>query len=199
MESQGSPAYRLPTTPPADAELPDRHPDAPAPGDEIISHYRWCYGCGHDHETGLHMVSLAGPGLTLGAEFRVTEFHQGAPGLAHGGLLAAAFDEALGALNWLLLRPAVTARLETDFRRPVPVGTLLHIDAEITGVVGRKVYTSAVGRLGGPEGEIAVTAAALFIQVDVEHFTSHGRPEEVAQAMSERAAAPGVSSLEVNP
>jgi len=147
------------------------------------------------------MQVIAGQGLKVEAEFEVTEHHQGAPGLAHGGLLAAAFDEALGALNWLLRVPAVTARLETDFRKPVPVGQILHIDAEIVGQAGRKVYTVAIGRLGGPDGPVVLTSAALFVQVGMEHFRSHGRPEDVERITAERAAGTGGSGdhLEVNP
>ncbi|MEY2823137.1 MAG: hypothetical protein RLZZ485_773 [Actinomycetota bacterium] len=36
--------------------------------------------------------------MNLTGQFVVTDQHQGAPGLAHGGLLALAFDEALGKL-----------------------------------------------------------------------------------------------------
>jgi len=61
--------------------------------------------------------------MNLTGQFVVTEKHQGAPGLAHGGLLARALDEALGKLMWLLRAPGVTARLETDFLKPVPMGT----------------------------------------------------------------------------
>ena len=71
---------------------------------------------------------------------------------------------------WLLRAPAVTARLETDFILPVPIGTELHINAEITGQVGRKVYSRAEGHLGAPDGPLAVTAAALFIIVPMNHF-----------------------------
>lgn len=134
------------------------------------------------------MRVYATEGLGVSAEFEVTEHHQGAPGLAHGGLLAAAFDEALGALNWLLRVPAVTARLETDFRRPVPVGQILHIDGRITGVEGRKVYTHAVGRLGGADGPVVLEAAALFVQVGLEHFQQNGRAEDVERTTAERQA-----------
>jgi acyl-coenzyme A thioesterase PaaI-like protein len=136
----------------------------------VPSHYKHCFGCGELHPTGLHLVARVGEGLTVSAEFTVTENHQGAPGLAHGGLLSLAFDEALGKLMWLLRAPAVTARLETDFIRPVPMGTVLHISAEIVGQAGRKVYSEAIGRLGGPEGEIAVRAASLFVIVPMKHF-----------------------------
>lgn len=173
--------------------MPQRHPDAVPVGEDLPSHYDMCYGCGSGHPAGLHMKVTAGE-LSVHAQFEVTNVHQGAPGLAHGGLLSTAFDEALGALNWLLLRPAVTARLETDFRRPVPVGSVLHIDARIVGQSGRKVYTRAVGRLG-PDGPVALTASALFLQVPLQHFVDHGRPEDVARAAEQRAQ----GAMEVNP
>ncbi|MCA0329592.1 MAG: PaaI family thioesterase [Actinobacteria bacterium] len=190
----------LPTTPPPDAVLPERNPSAPAPGQPIPSHYSRCYVCGDAHEMGLALRVVAGEGLSLTGEFTVTEHHQGAPGLAHGGLLTAAFDDALGSLNWLLTAPAVTGRLETDFRRPVPVGSTLHIHAEVVGVKGRKVFTRAVGRLDSPDGPVALTAAALFIQVPIEHFTTHGRAEDVERARADRAVQRSVANLpEVNP
>ena len=189
----------LPTAPPPEATRPERHPDAPAPGQPLGPHYLRCFGCGPEHPTGLHLQVVAGEGLTLRALFSVTEHHQGAPGLAHGGLLSTAFDESLGALNWLTRTPAVTARLETDFRRPVPVGTTLHIDAAITGVQGRKIWTAAVGRLDAWDGPVAVNAAALFLAVDLEHFRQHGRPEDVDAAVAEASVRRTVRSFEVNP
>jgi acyl-coenzyme A thioesterase PaaI-like protein len=119
--------------------------------------------------------------------FVVSEHHQGAPGLAHGGVLTTAVDEILGSLNWLLAGPAVTGRLEVDFRRPVPIGSRLYVDAEVVGVKGRKVFTRAVGRLDSAEGPVAVSAAALFIQVPLQHFVDHGAREHVDQAIEDRA------------
>ena len=165
------------TEPPAGAPIPQRHPKAPAIGSKIPSHFGHCFGCGDLHPTGLHLVAHAGQGADLTAEFTVTENHQGAPGLAHGGLLSLAFDEALGKLMWLIRSPAVTGRLETDFLKPVPMGTTLYITAQITGKVNRKVYTSAIGRLNGPDGEIAVRAAALFVIVPMTHFLENAPKE----------------------
>jgi len=158
------------TTPPAGAQIPHRHEKAPAIGSQIPSHFGHCFGCGDLHPTGLHLIAHAGTGANLTAEFTVTQDHQGAPGLAHGGLLSLAFDEALGKLMWLIRSPAVTARLETDFLKPVPMGSTLHITAEITGQVSRKVYTAAQGRLDSPDGPIAVRASALFVIVPMNHF-----------------------------
>lgn len=158
------------TSAPDGAMIPQRHPKAPPIGSQIPSHFGHCFGCGELHPTGLHLVAHAGNGVDLTAEFTVTENHQGAPGLAHGGLLSLAFDEALGKLMWLLRAPAVTARLETDFLRPVPMGSTLHISARITGQVSRKVYCEAEGRLNSVDGELAVKAAALFVIVPMNHF-----------------------------
>jgi acyl-coenzyme A thioesterase PaaI-like protein len=171
------------TIPPDGAIIPERHPEAPANGSKIPSHFAHCFGCGEKHPTGLHLVAHVGNGMDITAEFVVSENHQGAPGLAHGGLLSLAFDEALGKLMWLLRAPAVTARLETDFIKPVPMGSKLFITAEITGQVNRKVYCSAVGRLNSPDGDIAVRAAALYVIVPMTHFLQNA-PADYLQAIA---------------
>ena len=171
------------TIPPDGAIIPERHPEAPSTGSKIPSHFAHCFGCGEKHPTGLHLVAHVGNGMDITAEFVVSENHQGAPGLAHGGLLSLAFDEALGKLMWLLRAPAVTARLETDFIKPVPMGSKLFITAEITGQVNRKVYCSAVGRLNSPHGDIAVRAAALYVIVPMTHFLQNA-PADYLQAIA---------------
>jgi acyl-coenzyme A thioesterase PaaI-like protein len=171
------------TIPPDGAIIPERHPEAPATGSKIPSHFAHCFGCGEKHPTGLHLVAHVGNAMDITAEFVVSENHQGAPGLAHGGLLSLAFDEALGKLMWLLRAPAVTARLETDFIKPVPMGSKLFITAEITGQVNRKVYCSAVGRLSSPDGDIAVRAAALYVIVPMTHFLQNA-PADYLQAIA---------------
>lgn len=171
------------TTPPDGAIIPERHSEAPATGTKIPSHFAHCFGCGEKHPTGLHLVAHVGDAMNITAEFVVSENHQGAPGLAHGGLLSLAFDEALGKLMWLLRAPAVTARLETDFLKPVPMGSKLFISAEITGQVSRKVYCSAVGRLNSADGEVAVRAAALFVIVPMSHFLQNA-PAEYLEAIA---------------
>lgn len=133
------------------------------------------------------------------AEFVVTEGHQGAPGLAHGGLLAAAFDETLGSLAALLRLPAVTGKLETDFRRPVPVDSTLHITATVDGIAGRKIYESAEGRLDAPDGPLAVQARALFVVVGMEHFIKHGRPDQIHAVFGRLEQAEAARKFEINP
>ncbi|MCX5400262.1 PaaI family thioesterase [Streptomyces sp. NBC_00102] len=186
-------------TPPADAVAPVRHPEAPAPGELLGSHYEHCFGCGGEQPHGLHLAARAGEGVSVTAEFTVRPEHQGAPGLAHGGVLATALDETLGSLSWLLRVIAVTGRLETDFSQPVPVGTVLHLDARVVAVHGRKIYSTAIGRIGGPGGPVAVRADALFVEVKVDHFIDNGRPDEIRAAMADPDQIKRARAFEVNP
>jgi acyl-coenzyme A thioesterase PaaI-like protein len=186
-------------TPPPGAVAAVRHPDAPPPGELLGSHYQHCFGCGGAQEHGLHLEIRAGEGVHVTAEFTVRPVHQGAPGLAHGGVLSTALDETMGSLGWLMQAIAVTGRLETDFVRPVPVDTVLHLSASVTAVYGRKIFTTATGRIGGPDGPVAVRADALFIKVKVEHFTEHGREEEIQAAMADPDQVRRARAFEVNP
>jgi acyl-coenzyme A thioesterase PaaI-like protein len=137
--------------------------------------------------------------MSMTSTLSVGDYHQGAPGLAHGGVIATAMDEAMGVLNRLLAVPVVTVHLEIDYRRPVPVGTTLHIRTEIAGQVGRKVYTKGTAHLDSLDGPVAVQAAALFLQVPLQHFIDHGSPEHIAMAISERAGGDADWQQEVNP
>jgi len=168
-----------PTTPPPRAQLPQRHPEAPSPGTELGQHYPMCFACGDQQENGLHLKVVAAEGVAVTARFEVGPGHQGAPGLIHGGLLTLAFDEVMGAVHWMLRIPAVTGRLETDFLRPIPLGRAVYLSARCVGVDGRKIYHRAEGRLDGPDGELVARASALFVKVELGHFTKHGRTEEV--------------------
>ena len=155
------------------SESPLANDGPPLPGTLLPSHYRECYGCGPELDFGLRMETKVGSQGTIVANLLVTDAHQGAPGLIHGGVLAAAFDESLGALSWLTRTPAVTARLETDFRRPIPVGSDLRIEAWIESENGRKSWRSAVATFGG--GDEAARAHGLFVEVPRDHFKRHGR------------------------
>ncbi len=188
-----------PMTPPRNARLPQRHPEAPPPGAELGQHYPMCFACGEQQPNGLHLRVFAAEGVEVTAAFEVGPAHQGAPGLVHGGLLTLAFDEVMGSLHWLMRVPAVTGRLETDFLKPVPVGRTVHFSARCVGVHGRKLYHRAEGRLDGPDGPLVGRAAALFVEVRLGHFTEHGRAEEVEAVLENPDGHRMLRAFEVNP
>jgi acyl-CoA thioesterase FadM len=100
--------------------------------------------------------------------------HQAGPGIAHGGLVAAALDEASGLLATWHRFPAVTARIFVRYRRPVPIRTPLEVAAWITAVQGRRIRIEAeLSR----DGEVLAEARAAFLHVALEHFltTRQGR------------------------
>jgi acyl-coenzyme A thioesterase PaaI-like protein len=199
QDQSAASAFRAPTEPPADAVVPPRHPEAPEPGSWLGAHYDQCFGCGEQPAEGLRLRVQAGPGVSVTARFEVDRGHQGAPGLIHGGLLSAAFDEVMGSVSWMLRVPAVTGRLETDFLKPVPVGRVVHLRAWCVGQSGRKLYHRAEARLDHPEGPLVARAAALFVLVGLEHFVTHGRPDEVKAVLDDPARHQSFKAFELNP
>jgi acyl-coenzyme A thioesterase PaaI-like protein len=64
---------------------------------------------------------------------------EGPPGYAHGGAVAAALDESVGAAAWMMGHRVVVARLAVDFRNPVTLGIDATIEASIVAIDGRKI------------------------------------------------------------
>ncbi|WP_018330835.1 PaaI family thioesterase [Actinomycetospora chiangmaiensis] len=173
-----SPSLELP----ADATVAPRNEKAPAVGERIPVHSEVCFGCA-DLPHGLRLESRVADDEAGAAAVRsrmvLRPDQQGAPGLLHGGLLTAAFDEVLGSVVALVTRPCVTARLETDFRAPMPIGSTLWLRARVEGRAGRKLYAAGTAHLDAEDGPVVGTAHALFLKVGMEHFLRNSRPEDL--------------------
>lgn len=143
-------------------------------------HHSWCFGCGADNPIGLHLpwdaVEPAGRPERYAAGLVLDARHQGGPGLAHGGIVSAALDEAMGILAQHVAFPSVTARIEVRYRRPVPTGRQLRLEARLERVAGKQVTIAA--RLRDGEGVLA-EGRAVFLQVPLRHFLQ--TPEGLAQ------------------
>src|SRR5574341_2470853 len=81
----------------------------------------WCYGCGDRNPEGLHIVFEV-DGRRVSGRFQPRETHRGWPGFAHGGVAAAALDEAMGWATWAAGALSMTARMGVKYRRPLPLG-----------------------------------------------------------------------------
>ncbi len=131
-----------------------------------ITHHELCYGCGQANLFGLQIeLRPAGEGRVAG-RFFLKQDHQGPPGVGHGGILAAALDEAMALLVADQLGLAVTARLEIDLRKPAPIGTFVHLDAAVEAQEGRRIELSARARTGGAAGELAAEARGVFVRLE---------------------------------
>ncbi len=110
---------------------------------------------------------------------------QGPPGHAHGGGMAAILDESMGGVAWLAGYPVVAAQLNVTFGNMLPVETPALVRAEITSVIGRKVYTKAT--LTDRERDIEYCrSTGLFIALDEKQVASmpHEAAEIVAKALA---------------
>ncbi len=92
---------------------------------------------------------------------------EGAPGIVHGGFVAAVLDEALGMAAALPGAPAMTGELKVRFKRPTPTCSPLEIRAKVDEARGRRVLVSGEILAAG-----LVTAAAtgLFVAVGNAKF-----------------------------
>ena len=106
--------------------------------------------------------------------FRFDDRHQGAPGIAHGGLVAAALDETAGLLATWHRFPSVTGRLFVRFRRAVHINRDVTARALVTGARRRRTYVDAELV---QDGQVVADARGAFVHVPLEHFlqTAEGR------------------------
>lgn len=102
--------------------------------------------------------------------------YEGAPGCLHGGYIAGAFDEVLGATQSLAGAPGMTGTLTVRFRSPTPLHTELRFVGELLRVEGRKIFTAATLHAGN---RLCAEAEGIFISVP---------PALFAELLAQRAA-----------
>ncbi len=64
---------------------------------------------------------------------------EGPPGNAHGGSMAAVFDEALGLAAWAAGYPIVVGNLNVSFRNLLPLQKVVTLESQVVSAEGRKV------------------------------------------------------------
>lgn len=93
----------------------------------------------------------------------------GPPGFAHGGAIASVFDEAMGATAWLNAHKVMTAKLEVNYLKPVPLNKKILGEFSIGNFQGRNVKIG--GRLvSEDEGTLFASANGIFVVVDLKKF-----------------------------
>jgi acyl-coenzyme A thioesterase PaaI-like protein len=147
----------------------------PTDSRRLPPHHPHCLGCGPDNP-GTLGLRLAIEGERVRGHCTLDDRHQGAPGFAHGGAVATALDDTLGTLLMVLGQPGVTVRLEVNYRRPAFLGRSFELEAWVEREDGRKIHMGAEMR---DHGEVVADAAAMFLQVEPDHFLRSGEvPEE---------------------
>lgn len=156
-------------------------PDRALLTDLPTQHLPWCFGCGRENEHGVGVRPRFEGDLVV-AELDFPKRFQGGPGVVHGGATAAFFDDLMGFVMIAHQQPAVTAKLETNYLRPIPLGLTLRGEAWLASRDGRKLWAEAVGV--DEHGQRYIEARALFVPVGTEHFAETARhmdPEQLAR------------------
>jgi len=142
-----------------------------AEGVEQLPEHGSCFICGAENPKSMGLawflthtnpaVQQAANDLLVFSEFRFSMAEQGPPGYAHGGASAAVLDEAMGAVVWRSGLQVVLANMNLDYRRPVPLGETVRVEAWLEGTEGKKAFAAA--RLVLASGQMAVQARGLYI------------------------------------
>lgn len=99
--------------------------------------------------------------VTLGKAF------EGAPGRAHGGIIAALLDEVMGLMNVIHGAMAFTAQLDITYVAPTPVGEPIIARAWLARRDNRKQFVEATLHA---DDVLVASAKALFISIDRSVF-----------------------------
>lgn len=117
-------------------------------------------------------IELRDTGGAVEGRVRFGSAYEGPPGCVHGGYIAGAFDEILGATQSLSGNPGMTGRLIVHYRSPTPLHVDLRMQGELLKVDGRKIFTH--GSLFAPDGDggerLCAEAEGLFISIDFGRF-----------------------------
>ncbi|MCP4677591.1 MAG: PaaI family thioesterase [Deltaproteobacteria bacterium] len=93
---------------------------------------------------------------------------EGPPGFVHGGALAAVLDEALGGVAWMSGHPVVSVRLSTKNLRPLPLDSIVTVEARVERVQGSKVYTA--GSIFDDAGNKYSEGESLYIELNRNRY-----------------------------
>ena len=127
-----------------------------------IRHHELCFGCGQANLFGLQLeVERRAEGGVAG-RFFVKQDHQGPPGYAHGGVIAAALDEAMSLLLHGQGTYALTGQLAVELTAPAPVGAFVQVEADVASSEGTRIQVAA--RALSEDGEELATARGTFVE-----------------------------------
>ncbi len=133
----------------------------PADGGELVS-YSDRPVSGASSPWGLEpVIHRRGDRAVAVVTFRAA--HEGAPGRAHGGVVAAVFDDLFGFVTQVEAVMAFTGELTVRYSRPTPLHVPVEFRAWLDRREGRRLHLAAESHVG--EERIG-RATALFVAVD---------------------------------
>lgn len=132
-----------------------------SPCPEELPPYKGCFVCDKDNACGLQLQFYL-DGDRAYAEFVPSGRFQGYTGMLHGGIISTLLDEVMVKAISGQGVDVVTAKMETRFRRPVPLGRKLFVEGRI--VSARKKLYEARGEIRDESGRVLAEASGLFMR-----------------------------------
>jgi acyl-coenzyme A thioesterase PaaI-like protein len=125
-----------------------------------------CFVCGPHNPLGLQVPFERDGETGSTAVYVARKEHGGWTGILHGGVTFSLMDEAFGWCLFFQNIPAVTARVETRFHKPIPIGTRLYIRAWAVRKRRRLYDARAEVRIGDAAGPLAAESDAVLCQLN---------------------------------
>ncbi|MBA7564905.1 MAG: PaaI family thioesterase [Dehalococcoidia bacterium] len=120
-----------------------------------------CFVCGPKNPIGLKL-NFSFDGQEVKANFTPGEYHQGWAGLVHGGIISCLLDEAMSYAALYSGVNSLTARMQTRFKRSLPIDEPLTVTGSVTRKTRRLVETKAELKLAD-DTLVAESTATMFI------------------------------------
>ncbi len=127
-----------------------------------------CFACGLENPVGLHLHFYDNGLDEVVSDFTIADHHQGYPGLAQGGIVAAILDEVGGRTVMIgdPLRFFMTGRLDVKYRQPVPIGVPLRAVGKLLKLKAK--LATARAEIVSQAGEVLAEAELILANVPME-------------------------------
>jgi acyl-coenzyme A thioesterase PaaI-like protein len=129
-----------------------------------------CFGCGAANPAGMKLAfELDLDARRARGSFVLGPNYAGGGGFAHGGVIAVVLDEAMGKISRLNDESAVTAEMNIEYRKPVPIGKPILVEGWQEEEKGRNRFR--VAEIRDPDGNLLARGKGRFVIVQQSHFT----------------------------
>lgn len=123
-----------------------------------------CFGCGGANDFGMKLAfELDGDARRSKGIFVLGPRYAGGAGFAHGGIIAVLLDEAMGKISKLSDERAVTAELNVEYRKPVPVDAEIVVSGWQEEEKGRNRFR--VGEIHDAQGNLLARGRGRFVVI----------------------------------
>ena len=123
-----------------------------------------CFGCGGANESGMKLTfELDQDARRATGKFVLGPRYAGGAGFAHGGVIAILLDEVMGKLSKFTEERAVTAELNIEYRKPVPVEAEITVSGWQEDEKGRNRFR--IGEIHDAAGNLLVRGRGRFVVI----------------------------------